>query len=54
MSRLLFWLREAAIVLAIVLAMLAALFVLGWLATKNYRECRAHGFSRFYCLTSGK
>lgn len=29
---------------------LAGAIALGWyLSVRNYQECRAHGFSRYYC-----
>lgn len=41
---------KAVLVLVCFFLFLIGAIVLGWsLALRNYRECRAHGFSRLYC-----
>lgn len=41
------------LVLSCVFSLLIVLLILleAEFAMKRYRECRAHGFSKFYCLT---
>jgi hypothetical protein len=34
-----------------VVALLAFVWSVLWLRSWNYRECRAHGFSRVYCVS---
>ncbi len=47
--------RIEALSFAIATLVLLSLFVvIGAIALTNYDECRAHGFSRFYCLTAGR
>lgn len=54
MRRFFEWLAEAMVSVALVLVVVGFVVLAVWLGTMNFRECRAHGFSRFYCWSSGK
>ena len=45
-------LEDAAMYLVAVAAIAALFVVVAWIGVARYRECRAVGFSAFYCLTS--
>jgi hypothetical protein len=41
--------KEALAVLSFGVFLVGAIALGWWLSVRNYRECRAHGFSAFYC-----
>jgi len=43
--------RDEIKLAALAVALVGAIALGWWLSVRNYRECRAHGFSKFYCWT---